>query len=791
MLIIDTLGPVTSLTILFVVLSLLSKVLSEKIQLFSKSNWKYRLINSLAPYIYYGPNIGVEATLKLDSPTDDVYRKRLEGQKYLVSKLVDDKATSEYKGPKLAPSLVDCRFALAKVCMPLLRELELDAAGRNYIVDVKNSKEGGDGVASGMLTVVTEDTKEKPYVGNDAVHTLSHTSFYQPIQKEIMRRMEDDTLKYCPIAMNGNLERNVELIKKLTGMDQVRYSLSGSEAVDAALKDIRATTSKPLIVRFTSAYHGHTSGINFLDCENHIFLPECSQESLDFIEKYHYRIAAVIVNPMQHFTGVNKPSPPGEKVTISSRIRKSVPREEYARWLFGLQEKCTYCTKYLTKVAFVMDDIYFAFRTPELLSINYFTHPDTKAPLKPDVIILGKALAAGYPLSVVAGRQGFLNSYDKKFLLKLNKTVGTFAAWNGGIVASNVFLEALQGGGAADGKPLLKLPAKDQLQTLVAKCDAFTESLNAKFTQANVPVRIRNFSNTFSIDFLNKSLYNSRYPQYLLAESLFLGNYSTGKFNLNADITKADLKQLETKFVSAATKMQSDGYFEPMTSSAKFKFMLNLFVRFVKNYSTLYYNQIMYDKHIDIEVSHNHPVNKFGHFWSSVGMILFAYPLMFWRGQPLNGGAWFFLTHSVRQTGHFFYEHQDRDIEKLKFGHKDRSKKEAVVFLILAFVGYNKRAELWDYATQYIDPSFLQLSLEQYVSIIALFTVVPHFVEITYQYGWLRGISWAIKILTDPFTDLLDFYTHALIHPKWFLDFKEQTAVYSLDIKTKKIEKIG
>ena len=137
---------------------------------------------------------------------------------------------------------------------------------------------------------------------------------------------------------------------KILGI-QVRYSLSGSEAVDAALKDIRATTSKPLIVRFTSAYHGHISGINFLDCENHVFLPECSQESLDFIEKYHYRIAAVIVNPMQHFTGLNKPSPPGEKVTISSRIRESVPREEYARWLFGLQEKCTYCTKYLTKVS--------------------------------------------------------------------------------------------------------------------------------------------------------------------------------------------------------------------------------------------------------------------------------------------------------------------------------------------------------------------------------------------------------------------------------------------------------
>ena len=53
------------------------------------------------------------------------------------------------------------------------------------------------------------------------------------------------------------------------------------------------------------------------------------------------------------------------------------------------------------QVALVVDDIYFAFRTPELLSANYFVHPDTNAPLRPDVIILGKALAAGYPLSAV------------------------------------------------------------------------------------------------------------------------------------------------------------------------------------------------------------------------------------------------------------------------------------------------------------------------------------------------------------------------------------------------------
>ena len=91
---------------------------------------------------------------------------------------------------------------------------------------------------------------------------------------------------------------------------------------------------------------------------------------------------------------------------------------------------------------------------------------------------------------------------------------------------------------------------------------------------------------------------------------------------------------------------------------------------------------------------------------------------------------------------------KDRDIEKLKFGHKDASKKEAVALLSFAGVVYIYREEICKLATHYINSTFLELSLEQYVSAIALFTVVPHFVEIVYQYGWLRGLSWAIKIFT-------------------------------------------
>ena len=152
-------------------------------------------------------------------------KRRIEGQKYLESKLgsgVDGADVCEFHGPKLASSLVDCRFALAKVCMPLLRELEFPNAGRNFVAEVSN-KNGSDG--NGMLMVTTEDGISRELVGNDAVHTLSVKSFYAPIQKEINRRMElvggDSMLRFSPISMNAELERNVSLLKNLTGMDKV------------------------------------------------------------------------------------------------------------------------------------------------------------------------------------------------------------------------------------------------------------------------------------------------------------------------------------------------------------------------------------------------------------------------------------------------------------------------------------------------------------------------------------------------------------------------------------------
>lgn len=168
-------------------------------------------------------------------------------------------------------------------------------------------------------------------------------------------------------------------------------------------------------------------------------------------------------------------------------------------------------------------------------------------------------------------------------------------------------------------------------------------------------------------------------------------------------------------------------------------------------------------------------------------MLTLAYPNII-LGQTLKAGLAFLVAHMIRQSGHFFYEHQDRDIEKLKFGHKDGSKKGAAFGLILAGIGYKYRAAIWEILhTHKVD---LTLNTDQYITLVAFMTILVHFLEIVHQYGWLRGISWQLKIWTDPVTDLIDFYEYAAINPKWFFAFKDQNAIYKLDPKTKVVREV-
>ena len=686
--------------------------------LFKCGRLKYCILEVLTKLVYLKP-FDLETVLRFDNPSEEIYQKRVEGRKKLEKKL--ECAEIDH----VTPNMVDCRFKKVKVVMPLLKTLEV--TNPNKIVKHEGSE------------VTLPSGKVLQYLSSDAVHFFGQ-KYYKALHDEISKRIASNKTLFAPITINPDLEKNVETILGLTEMEGVRYHTSGSEACDSAVRDVKKSTNKKYIVRFKNAYHGHTLGITN-EAPNQIYLNEMDEKSLEFIETYHYLIAGVIVNPMQ-FLHPNKLSPPGEKVTYKSRADHGVSYEQYAQWLYDLNSKCKYCTKFLTPIAFMMDDIYFGFRTPELFSFKYFSQPSKNMKIDPDIIILGKGYAAGYPLSVVVGRQRFMNHYEKNYLLKVNRIVGTFSAYQTGIIASNVFLENVT------------MPKNIEImKSAISRYDKFTKDVNEDLQSKNLPVRLKNFSNTFNFLYLEDSVFNSCFPQYLMAQDMFLSYQSTGKFNFNDDWQQQDLDKLRKKIVDAADTMKADGFFEngklPWKKLLKIILYENLMIR---------YKQIMHDKHVDIIVSHNHPVNKWTHFWSSIGMILFFYPFAF-AGYPITAVINLLITQILRQIGHFFYEKQDRDQEKKKFGHKDGSKKMATVGVAASFLMYYYRDSWMD-----------MLSLTDFVKASCYFAFLPHFLEICHQFGFIRGLDWVLKIWTDPLTDVPDFKDSIFINPKHFLD---------------------
>src|ERR1700693_4861501 len=138
---------------------------------------------------------------------------------------------------------------------------------------------------------------------------------------------------------------NITLLKSISGMDEVSFHMSGTEAVMAAVRLARFNTRRSLIVCFSGAYHGWWDGVQpglgserpITDC---LTLKDMSPSSLSVLRMRSNEIAAVLVNPVQAFHP-NSP-PPSDTVLLPSDIRKTSDSiSEYPKWLHDLREVCT------------------------------------------------------------------------------------------------------------------------------------------------------------------------------------------------------------------------------------------------------------------------------------------------------------------------------------------------------------------------------------------------------------------------------------------------------------------
>jgi glutamate-1-semialdehyde 2,1-aminomutase len=196
----------------------------------------------------------------------------------------------------------------------------------------------------------------------------------------------------------AQLESEVELGELLCGLlpcaERVRFSSTGSEAVQAALRLARAATGRRRIVKFEGHYHGWLDNI-FVSVSPRRLPKESGREPAAESEGQDVPGAdAVTVLPWNDAEMVEREL---SERDVAAVIMEPVPANHSVitpvdGYLEAVRRACDE-----TDTVLIFDEIITGFR----LSLG---GAQARFGVTPDLALFGKAMGAGFPISAVAGR---------------------------------------------------------------------------------------------------------------------------------------------------------------------------------------------------------------------------------------------------------------------------------------------------------------------------------------------------------------------------------------------------
>ncbi len=227
--------------------------------------------------------------------------------------------------------------------------------------------------------------------GSYGVNVLGY-DFY----KDCMERGQEKVRELGPVlgAYHPVIADNVARLKQISGLDEVSFHMSGTEAVMQAVRLARYHTRRSHLVRFCGAYHGWWGDVapgvgNPLPAHETYTLQEMSDATLRVL-RGRRDIACVLVNPLQALHP-NAPAPADSGLVDSARTAH-FDRAAYADWLRRLRAVCTE-----RKIVLIFDEVFVGFRIAAGGAQEYFG-------VAADLVTYGKTLGGGLPIGVLCGR---------------------------------------------------------------------------------------------------------------------------------------------------------------------------------------------------------------------------------------------------------------------------------------------------------------------------------------------------------------------------------------------------
>lgn len=239
------------------------------------------------------------------------------------------------------------------------------------------------------------------------------------------------------LLYGGQHELEIAAAEKLAGMipsaERVRFNMTGTEAVQAAIRIARAATGRTRVLKFQGHYDGwadsvlyNTGSASSAGADPDLFKPVAESpgvsasvaddlfvaewndpERLERILGNHgHELAAVIMEPVMGNSGVIEPVP-----GYLERARAACSRH---------------------RVVLIFDEIITGFRLGPAGAQGRYD-------VTPDLCVLGKAMASGFPVACVAGKAELFDGVDNGAVT----LAGTFNGYPIGLAATLATLDIL------------------------------------------------------------------------------------------------------------------------------------------------------------------------------------------------------------------------------------------------------------------------------------------------------------------------------------------------------------
>ena len=372
--------------------------------------------------------------------------------------------------------------------------------------------------------------------GSYGINVLGYDFYKAAIDRGIARVRDLGPVlgPYHPLIVE-----NVKILKEISGLDEVSFHMSGTEAVMQAVRLARYHTKRSHLVRFCGAYHGWWGDVqpgigNPLPAHETYTLMEMSEKTLRVLRRRH-NIACVLVNPLQALH-VNA-SDATDSALIDSARAAHFDREAYTEWLKRLREVCSE-----RGIVLIFDEVFVGFRLARGGAQEYFG-------VRADIVIYGKTLGGGFPIGAVCGESRLMKRFRNDRPGDICFARGTFNSHPYVMAAMNEFLRYLQ-----------TPEAGERYRDLDAVWNERAETLNRRLAGERLPVAIANMSSIWTVCYTQPCRYNWMLQYYLRAEGLFLTWTGTGRLAFSFNYSEADFAAVGDRFIAAAKAMLADGW---------------------------------------------------------------------------------------------------------------------------------------------------------------------------------------------------------------------------------------